>query len=168
MTQGALAHHIRPLLQSCNTAALALFAGIRPGGELEKLAAHPNLIDLNNSVVRITPAISKTGKSRQITIHENLYQWLTRHGGDLLPINHDRDLKHVRQKFALSHDVLRHTYVSMHIAAFKSFADSALESGNSEAIIRSNYLNVSTFPEAKAFWQIMPLDADRKVLHLSL
>jgi integrase len=105
--------------------ALALFAGIRPGGELEKLAAYPNLIDLHNQVVRISPAIAKTGKPRQITIHDNLYQWLTQFGGDLLPVNHDRDLKHIRQKFGLSRDVLRHTFISMHIGAFKSFADTS-------------------------------------------
>jgi integrase len=147
--------------------SLALFAGIRPAGELKKLAAHPNLIDLSNQVVRITPAISKTSKARQITIQENLYQWLTRFGGGLLPINHDRDLAHVRQKFELGPDVLRHTFISMHIAAFKSFADTALESGNSEAVIRSNYLNTSAFPEAKAFWEIVPGQVDRKIVHLA-
>jgi integrase len=147
--------------------ALALFAGIRPGGELEKLAAYPNLIDLNNQVVRISPAVSKTGKPRQITIRENLYQWLTQFGGDLIPVNHDRDLKHVRQKFELSRDVLRHSFISYHIGAFKSFADTALESGNSEKIIRDHYLNTSSLADAQAFWQIAPGQADRKVVHLA-
>jgi hypothetical protein len=147
--------------------ALALFAGIRPGGELEKLAAYPNLIDLNNQVVRISPAVSKTGKPRQIAISENLYQWLTQFGGDLLPVNHDRDLKHIRQKFDLSRDVLRHTFISMHIGAFKSFADTALESGNSEKIIRDHYLNTSSLADAQGFWQIVPTQPERKVVHLA-
>ena len=147
--------------------ALALFAGIRPGGELEKLAAHPNLIDLSNRVVRITRVISKTGKPRQVTIRENLYEWLTHFGGDLLPVNHDRELKHIRGWFELSRDVLRHTFVSMHIGAFKSFADTALESGNSEKIIRDHYLNTSSLADAQGFWQIAPGQAERKVVHLA-
>jgi integrase len=147
--------------------ALALFAGIRPGGELEKLAASPNLIDLHNQVVRISPAVSKTGKPRQIAIRDNLYQWLTRFGGDVLPVNHDRDIKHIRRKFALSHDILRHTFISMSIGAFKSFADAAIESGNSEKIIRDHYLNTSSLADAEAFWQIVPGQAERKVVHLA-
>jgi hypothetical protein len=147
--------------------ALALFAGIRPGGELEKLAAHPNLIDLNNQVVRISQAVSKTGKSRPIKIHPNLYGWLTQFGGDLLPVNHDRDIKHIRQKFGLSRDVLRHTFVSMHIGAFGSFANTAIESGNSEKIIRDHYLNTSSLADAQSFWQIVPAQAERKVVHLA-
>jgi site-specific recombinase XerD len=138
--------------------ALALFAGIRPGGELEKLAEHPELVDLSNKVVRITAAVSKTGRPRQIKIRENLHRWLTRFPGEILPVNSDRELKSVRKKFALSHDILRRTFISMQIGAFKSFADAALESGNSEKIIRDHYLNTSTSNEAKSFWKIYPED----------
>jgi Phage integrase, N-terminal SAM-like domain len=138
--------------------ALALFAGVRPGGELEKLAQREELIDLSNKVVRITASVSKTGKPRQIKIRENLRQWLTRFPGEIFPVNCDREFKAVRKKFALSHDILRHTFISMHIGAFKSFADAALESGNSEKIIRDHYLNTSTSNEAKSFWKIYPKD----------
>ena len=136
--------------------ALALFAGVRPGGELEKLAEHPELVDLSNKVVRITPAISKTGKPRQPRVRENLLRWLTHFPGEILPLNHDRELKAVRKRFRLSHDVLRHTFISMHVARFKSFADAALESGNSEKIIRDRYHNVVAPEDAKAFWRICP------------
>jgi hypothetical protein len=44
----------------------------------------------------------------------------------------------------------------MHVGAFKSFADAAIESGNSEKIIRDHYFNTSATPEAKAFWRIYP------------
>jgi hypothetical protein len=108
--------------------------------------------------VRITAAVSKTGKPRQIKIRENLRQWLTRFPGEIFPVNCDREFKAVRKKFALSHDILRHTFISMHIGAFKSFADAALESGNSEKIIRDHYLNTSTSNEAKSFWKIFPED----------
>jgi hypothetical protein len=147
--------------------ALALFAGIRPGGELEKLDSHPELINLATSALRITPAVSKTGKSRLITIRPNLYQWITQFPGEIFPTNCDRELKAIRKQFGLSHDVLRHSFISHHVGAFKSFADAALESGNSETIIRDHYLNVSSFQEAEAFWKIAPLETERKVVHLA-
>lgn len=143
---GKLAHYF----------ALALFAGIRPGGELEKVAEHPELIDLDNKVIRITAEISKVGKPRQIKIRPNLRKWLERFTGEILPINSDREIKAIRAKFKLTHDVLRHTFISMHIGAFKSFADAAIESGNSESIIRDHYLNTSTLAAAKHFWKIEP------------
>ena len=147
--------------------ALALFAGVRPGGELEKLAANPQLIDLENEVVRITEAISKTRKPRQIKIRPNLYQWLTQYPAEILPANCDREVKAIRKRLHLSHDVLRHTFISMHVGAFKSFADAAIESGNSEKIIRGHYLNTSSFKDAQRFWSIAPEDTDRKVLRLA-
>jgi hypothetical protein len=49
----------------------------------------------------------------------------------------------------------------MHVGAFKSFADAALESGNSEKIIRDHYLNTSATAAAKAFWRIYPPDGKR-------
>jgi hypothetical protein len=67
--------------------SLALFAGIRPGGELAKLAKSPQLVDLDNKVIRITAAMAKTRKSRQITIRPNLLKWLKRFEGDILPAN---------------------------------------------------------------------------------
>jgi hypothetical protein len=136
--------------------ALALFGGVRPGGELEKLAVNPQLVDLATGTIRITEAISKTGKTRQIKIRPNLRRWLERFPGEIIPVNSDRELKAVRKKFALSHDVCRHTFISMHVGAFKSFADAAIESGNSEKIIRDHYLNTSAANEAKAFWKIEP------------
>jgi hypothetical protein len=134
---------------------IALFAGVRPG-ELEKLADNPQLVDLENKVIRISGEMAKTGKPRQIRIRPNLLKWLKQFQGPILPVNADRELKAIRKKFALSHDVLRHTFISKHIGAFKSFADAAIESGNSEKIIRDHYLNTSSLSDAKQFWKIQP------------
>jgi hypothetical protein len=87
-----------------------------------------------------------------------LREWLEKYPGEILAANWTHELGTIRKKFELSHDVLRHTFISMHIAEFKSFADSALESGNSESIIRNHYLDTSTAHEAKAFWQIFPTE----------
>jgi hypothetical protein len=140
--------------------ALALFAGIRPDGELRKLAQHSELADLGNRVIRITPMIAKTRKARQVQIRPNLHKWLTRYPAEILPSNWKPDVARIRERFglnvALNHDVLRHTFISMHIGAFKSFADAAIESGNSEQIIKDSYLNTSSLSQAKAFWKIGP------------
>jgi hypothetical protein len=136
--------------------SLALFAGVRPGGELVKLAKSPELVDLDNRVIRITAAIAKTGKPRQIKIRPNLLKWLKQFPGDILPVNAGRELRVIRKQFKLSHDICRHTFISKHIGAFKSFADAAIESGNSEKIIRDHYLNTSSLSDAKQFWRIEP------------
>jgi hypothetical protein len=136
--------------------ALALFAGIRPAGELEKLADSPELVDLENKVIRITAAMAKTGKPRQIKIRPNLFKWLQRYPGPILPVNAVTDLGTIRKALRLSRDVLRHTFCSAHVMAFGSFADAAIESGNSEQIIRTNYLNAIPKSQAKAFWKIEP------------
>ena len=62
----------------------------------------------------------------------------------------------VRKKFSLGLDVLRHVYISMHVAKFRSMGDTALQAGNSEAIIKKHYLNLMTPEEADAFWKIVP------------
>jgi hypothetical protein len=135
---------------------LALFGGIRPEGELRKLADHPELVSLENKVVRITPEISKTRKPRQVKIRPNLLKWLKRYPGEILPTNCNNEIAAIRKQFALSHDVLRHTFISAHAMAFGSFVETAIESGNSEKIIRDAYFNAITKTEAKAFWKIEP------------
>jgi hypothetical protein len=136
--------------------AIALFAGIRPGGELEKLADRPELINLQNGAIRIPPDISKTKKPRSVEIRPNLKTWLSAYPGEILPTNSDRSIKLLRKKFKLTHDILRHTFISAHVKAFGSFADAAIDSGNSEKIIRDHYYNAMTEKEAKAFWNIRP------------
>jgi len=161
--------------------ALALFAGLRPGpnGELYKLHAHPNrdepcreasgrpLIDLVRGVLTVTADISKTRRKRVLTIQPNLRKWLARYGTDILPEGHDRDIKEVRAGQALGHDVLRHSFISYHVAAFRSKASTALEAGNSESIIDAHYLNLPTVKEGKAFFSILPASRERKIVRMS-
>jgi hypothetical protein len=148
--------------------ALALFAGIRPSGELVKLAAHKELVDFRNRVIRISGAISKTGRARQIKLRPNLYEWLIRYPSEIVPVNASHELTEIRQRFRLSRDVLRHTFCSAHVMAFGSFAEAALESGNSESIIRNHYLNVMPKEEAQAFWSIAPSETlEGKVVRLA-
>ena len=63
--------------------ALALFAGIRPEGELRKLEERD--IDLANGVIKIHREVSKVKQARQITIHANLRSWLEKYSDQ--PLN---------------------------------------------------------------------------------
>lgn len=146
--------------------ALALFTGMRTGeeGELHKLANHADrgkLIDLENGVIHVQPEISKTGQYRQVKIQENLARWLVAFPLPILPVNHSRMIRAVRAKFKLTHDILRHTFFSMHIAAFESVGRAALEGGNTEGIIRRHYLNMTSPEEGKRFWQISPATGEK-------
>jgi hypothetical protein len=141
--------------------ALALFAGLRPGpdGELHKLARHPDrekFIDLKTGVIHINPEISKTGEYRQVTISPNLKAWLERSAPEILPTNYDRLVKTIRAEKKLTHDVLRHSFFSYHVGAFRSVGDAALQGGNSESVIKKHYLNLTTRTEGEAFWRIAP------------
>jgi len=145
--------------------ALCLFAGIRPSfqhGEIRKLADLPDpskAIDQALGVIRISPEVAKTKSVRQITIQPNLAEWLIRYPlkkYPLIPANAQTMISAVRRQFALSDDVLRHTFISMHVAKFKSLAAVALEAGNSETMVRRHYLNLVAQAEAERFWSITP------------
>jgi len=146
--------------------ALATFAGLRPainGGEITRIAKLKNqerIIDLQAGVFRITPELAKTRDVRQIMIQPCLRAWLTRYPiarFPIIPPNACNLLGQVRRKFAIGHDALRHAFVSMHVAKFRSMGDTALQAGNSEAIIKKHYLNLVSPDEADAFWKLVPL-----------
>lgn len=141
--------------------ALTLFAGIRPDfrdGEISKL--RPKHIDVAKGVIRIEPEVSKVNERRVIKIQPNLKAWLKKYplpkSGALPRWNPERFLHDVKKQKKLGHDVLRHTYISMLVGAFKSMGDAALQAGNSESVIRRHYLDLKTEMEAKAFWRIKP------------
>lgn len=145
--------------------SLCLFAGLRPSvqdGEIAKLGKLPDVsefVDVEMGVVRITPDIAKTKSIRQIKIRSNLGAWLARYPLSEYPItvpNLQRHVGAIRKKFQLGHDVLRHTFISMHVAKFKSLHEAALEGGNSETMIRRHYLNLVSDTDAEKFWGIIP------------
>jgi len=104
------------------------------------------LIDLERGVIHVKPEISKTGQYRQIIIRPALKAFLLRYGLDILPANGVRHVKSIRRTFQLGHDVLRHTFFSMHVAAFKSVGEAALEGGNTEQVLKKHYLQFGDLP----------------------
>lgn len=110
-------------------------------------------------VIRITPGVSKVGEVRQIKIRPNLAAWLARYPLKDFPIvvrNMQDKVTAVRKHFGLTDDVSRHTFISAHVATWKSMGEAALEAGNSERMIKKHYLNMLSDAEADAFWTIVP------------
>ena len=124
--------------------AFCLFAGIRPclrTGEVLRL--QPVHVKLDAGMIRIDAEVSKVREPRNITIQPNLAAWLRAYPlkkFQIIPANLQHIREKVAQKFPLSHDVMRHTFISMFVAKFRSLGEAALQAGNSESIIRKHYL----------------------------
>jgi integrase len=144
--------------------ALCLFAGIRPclrTGEILRL--QPAHVKLDDGMIRIDAEVSKVREPRNVTIQPNLAAWLRAYPLKKFPII-PANLQHIRekvgQKFPLSHDVMRHTFISMFVAKFRSLGEAALQAGNSESIIRKHYLDLKSETEAEQFFGILPKRAE--------
>jgi len=151
--------------------ALCLFAGIRPGvpnGEITKLK--PEAVDLVAGIIHVSAEVSKVREPRKVVIQPNLAAWLRAYPLKKFPII-PGNFKKRRQKFAktlgLTHDVLRHTFISMFVAKFRSIGEAAIQAGNSEAIIRKHYLDLKTAKEAEEFFGVVPKHAKAPVLSSS-
>ena len=141
--------------------ALCLFAGIRPclrTGEILRLK--PEDVNLETGFIFVSADVSKVREPRKVTIQPNLIAWLKAYPPtDEHPIV-PKNLQHIRARIAkahgLSHDIMRHTFISMFVAKFRSIGEAAIQAGNSEAIIRKHYLDMKSQTEAEEFFGIMP------------
>ena len=140
--------------------ALCLFAGIRLDlyeGEISKLEAKD--VRLDTGVIFIEAHVSKVHMKRSVTIQPNLAAWFRAYPLEefpIMPYGFRRLRLKFRKEFGLSHDVLRHTFISMFVGKFRSMGDAALQAGNSESIIRKHYLDLKTREEAEEFFAIIP------------
>jgi integrase len=147
--------------------ALCLFAGIRPclrpclrTGEILKL--RPHHVQLDTGVIHIEPEVSKVRMKRNVAIQPNLAAWLQAYPLERCPIilpNLQKHRARIAKLFGLSHDVMRHTFISFFIAKYRSMGEAALQAGNSESIIRRHYLDLKTPDEADDFFNILPKKA---------
>ncbi|MEX2043862.1 MAG: site-specific integrase, partial [Opitutus sp.] len=140
--------------------ALCLFAGVRPclrTGEIARLK--PGHVRLAEGIIRIDGEVSKIREPRTVKIQPNLAVWLRAYPLEKNPII-PANLQHLREKavekFDLTHDVMRHTFISMFVAKFRSIGEAALQAGNSESIIRKHYLDLKDAKEAEVFFSILP------------
>jgi integrase len=143
--------------------ALCLFAGIRPGvpdGEITKLK--PEDVNLETGLIHISADVSKVREPRRIAIQPNLAAWLRAYPLKKFPIvvgNFQKRRAKFKDQFNLTHDVLRHTFISMFVAKFRSIGEAAIQAGNSESIIRRHYLDLKNKEEGEQFFGILPRHA---------
>jgi hypothetical protein len=62
----------------------------------------------------------------------------------------------IAKQFNLTHDVMRHSFISYFVAKYRSVGEAALQAGNSESITRRHYLDLKTAAEAEQFFGILP------------
>ncbi len=146
--------------------ALAYFAGVRPDGELRKLAKREKeLINLKTRTIHIPAEVSKTKEARQVKISDSLAAWLEALADQpIIPTNFDRLMKQARKHFELSHDETRHSFISYHVALHRSVGDAALQAGNSESIVKKHYLNLRPQEEGAVFFSLIPDISERKAI----
>jgi integrase len=151
--------------------ALCLFAGIRPCirfGEICKL--RPQDVRLDTGVIHIEPDVSKVRMKRNVTIQPNLAAWLRAYPLEDFPIifpNLPDRRAQIVARFGLTHDILRHTFISMFVAKYRSMGEAALQAGNSEGIIRKHYLDLKSKEEAERFFGILP-HSDTNIIAIPL
>lgn len=152
--------------------ALALFAGIRPK-EITRLDR--NRLNLESGNVRITARASKTSSTRVILLEpialRMLREWCADVPADapFEPKGHRKRLERLRDSAGLRknwpHDVLRHTFATMHYAMFQNRAQLQALMGHSgsENTLFQHYravLTVSgetvTARMAEEFWGLTP------------
>jgi integrase len=118
-------------------------------------------VKLGKKVIEVLPDVrTKTKRRRLVPIHPALMTWLRR--VKLAPEDHicpqhtriDNLAKRLRRRgVKWVKNGLRHSYGSYRCAVVKSAAQVALEMGNSEGIVRSNYLDFVERPSATKWFQ---------------
>ncbi|MDB4816844.1 hypothetical protein OAH19_00565 [bacterium] len=146
--------------------AIAYLAGIRPDGELRKLAKREQeLINLKTRTIHLPADVAKTKEARQVTICHALEQWLKAYANQpIIPTNFDRINKQARKHFQFAHDETRHSFISYHVALNRSVGDAALQAGNSESTVKKHYLNLRPKEEGAQFFSIVPDIASRRAV----
>jgi integrase len=149
----------------CLIYALLLFAGIRPQGEIAKIAGavkegRGNIIFSDYPGKIFVPRwVAKNKENRWIPIEPNLAKWLTRYPPiprflDYSLYEHNRPL--FRERFSIPPDGCRHSFVSFFTE--KHGSDRANEAaGHDNKIARTHYKNGGVSAEdAASFWNIGP------------
>lgn len=140
--------------------SIALFAGVRPDGELMKLTFEKS-IRWDHNDIEVLGGESKVKARRTVEMSDNLKKWLAPYRyarGFIAPAFAGKYLGKFVKKIGIewSQDVMRHSFISYAVAKRKSVGEVALEAGNSEAVIKKHYLKMVTVKEAEKFWAIEP------------
>jgi len=150
---------------------IGAFAGLR-GAEIQRLDWSE--IDLDDGFIEVKAEKSKTDTRRLVPIAPNLKAWLKecrKKSGPVCPFGNvvNQLMKLVakvnkampkgtpdKAKLRWKKNGLRHSFISYRVAACADVARVADESGNSPAIIKSNYLKRVKPAQANEWFNIMP------------
>jgi integrase/recombinase XerD len=154
--------------------ALAMFAGLRPESEIVRLDwSH---IDFESRLIDIAADRTKTAQKRFVKIHDNLLEWLLPHRkttGAIVTSRRRYFYAIARTKAAAGikpwpADCLRHTFASMHFAAFKNAGETAQELGHVDLKMLFKHYRERVKPaEALKFWEIRPAaQPEQKVVQI--
>lgn len=133
--------------------AVAGFAGLR---QSEILRLTWDKVDDARGFIMLDAAVTKTQKRRLVPIQPNLRAFLkeSAKGQFIVPL---RDVNHPLKRLAAEVSVvwkenaLRHSFISYRLAILKNVHEVALEAGNSDDTIFSNYRELVT-PDAASEW----------------
>lgn len=140
--------------------ALLLFAGVRPR-EIERLQWED--VRLNQKTIRIRGTVAKTRSHRNITIQDNLAEWLeltpkTEREGPIIPRRWRDKIKAVRKASNVTgQDVCRHSFASYALASHNDLKQLQSDMGhNTPNMILDHYRAAVDRSEAVAYWSIRP------------
>ena len=152
--------------------SLALFAGVRPQ---EIARSQRQSLNLEEGIFKVIAKAAKTSQTRVIELHPTAVAWLKHWERDAGPNvafvvkGHRERWDRLRQEAGLAdnwvHDVLRHSFASMHYAAFQNASQLRALMGHSqnENTLFSHYRAVQTVAGttltklmAEEFWSLHP------------
>ncbi len=148
---------------------LGAFAGLR-SAEIERLQWED--VDLTGRFIHVAADKAKTRSRRLVPITDNLALWLA-HSPKRGPVwsGTPRDLLDDRAatckaaKVAWKHNALRHSFISYRLAVIQDAAKTALEAGNSPAMVFKHYRELVK-PAAAATWFAIAPEAPGNVISL--
>ena len=149
--------------------ATGFFTGIRPG-ELARLR-YEEAFRWSHGDIEVRADQAKTGQRRLVPMTENWREWMRPYRpctGALAVADADEKLAKFAKSIGLKwpRDVMRHSYISYNVAEAEQIGKVAMWAGNSEQIIKTNYLKMVTKAEGEAFGKIMP-DWPENVVHIA-
>jgi integrase len=143
--------------------AFLAFAGIRPT-EVTRLGWDDVNLELGN--IRLSGAVTKTGKTRNVRINPTLRAWIetipeNQRTGRIIPGRWTQKATRVRKEAGLDgrklQDALRHTYGSYMLATENDLNALKSDMGHQHCdVFFNHYHNALTQEEAAPYWKIVP------------
>lgn len=153
-----------PFADLLGYAAIGLFGGVRP----EELQKTPKaMIDLDAGTVVVLGRHAKTRQRRVVDLSGNAVAWLREwfrlcpDQAMIIPPNFRPRWERLRQgcgwELPWPHDIMRHTFASMHYAMHQNEALLQVQLGHiNKNTLFKHYRAVKTKKEAAAFWKLIP------------